>query len=85
MWPRSRCPAIRAIAATELLGAVGIIVPWALGIAPILTPLAAVGFILLMIGAMISHTRLHEPRNVAINVVILLIALGVAVGRFAGL
>lgn len=78
-------PAIRAIATCELVGAVGIVAPWALDIAPVLTPLAAVGFVLLMIGAAISHTRLREPRNVAVNATILVLALAVAIGRFAGL
>jgi DoxX-like family len=78
-------PAIRLIASLELLGVVGIIVPWATGIAPILTPVAAVGFALLMIGAAICHTLLREPRNVAINAAILALAVFVAYGRFADL
>lgn len=78
-------PAIRAIAASELLGAVGVILPWALDIARVLTPLAATGIVGLMVGAMISHARLREPRNVAVNAIILLLALVVAVGRFSGL
>ena len=77
-------PAIRAIASLELLGVLAIIVPWATGIAPILTPLAAVGFALLMVGAAICHTKLREPRNVAINAVIFAIAVFVAYGRFTG-
>ncbi|HZM84019.1 MAG TPA: DoxX family protein [Candidatus Limnocylindrales bacterium] len=77
-------PAIRAIATLELLGVAGIILPWATGIAPILTPLAASGFALLMVGAAICHTKLREPRNVAINAVIFVIAVFVAYGRFTG-
>jgi hypothetical protein len=78
-------PAIRAIAALELLGVVGIILPWATGFAEILTPLAAVGFALLMVGAAISHAKLREPRNVVINAVIFALAVLVAYGRFTGL
>jgi len=78
-------PAIRLIAALELVGAIGIIVPWATGIAPILTPLAAVGFALLMVGAAISHSLLREPRNVATNAAIFALAVFVAYGRFANL
>lgn len=77
-------PAIRAIASLELLGVLGIILPWATGIAPILTPLAAVGFALLMVGAAICHAKLREPRNVAINAVIFAVAVFVAIGRFNG-
>jgi len=78
-------PAIRVIAALELLGVLGIILPWATGIAPILTPLAAVGFALLMVGAAICHTKLREPRNVAINTIIFALALFVVYGRFTNL
>ena len=78
-------PAIRFIAALELLGVLGIILPWLTGIAPVLTPLAAVGFAGLMIGASITHTKLREPRNVAINAAIFAVAVFVAVGRFADL
>jgi hypothetical protein len=77
-------PAIRAIATMELLGVLGIILPWATGIAPILTPIAATGFALLMVGAAISHSKLREPRNVAINVAIFAVAVFVAYGRFNG-
>ncbi|WP_433734325.1 DoxX family protein [Nocardia sp. CA-129566] len=78
-------PVVRLTAYSELLGAIGIIVPWWTGIAPVLTPLAAVGFAVVMIGAIASHVRLREPRNIAITTTILIIAVLVAIGRFAGL
>jgi DoxX-like family len=78
-------PAIRVIAALELLGVIGIILPWATGIAPVLTPLAAAGFALLMIGAATSHTKLREPRSVAANAVLFALAVFVAYGRFTEL
>ena len=53
-------PAVKAIGAAELLGAVGLILPLATGIAPILTPLAAVGLTVLMIGAVATHVRRKE-------------------------
>jgi uncharacterized membrane protein YphA (DoxX/SURF4 family) len=74
-------PFIRFIAASELLGAAGLIVPRALHLAPILTPLAAVGLAIIMIGAAVSHARLHEPRNVATNVVLFALCVFVAIGR----
>jgi uncharacterized membrane protein YfcA len=52
-----------------------------LHIAPILVPLAAVGLILVMAGAAVVHSRRHELPNVAINVVLLLLAAFVAWGR----
>jgi len=78
-------PIVRLTAYSELLGVIGIIVPWWTGIAPVLTPLAAVGFAVVMIGAITSHVRLREPRNIAITTTMLIIAVLVAIGRFAGL
>jgi hypothetical protein len=72
---------IRLIALSELLGAVGLVVPWASGILPGLTPLAAMGLGILMIGAARAHFRLHEPRNVAINLALLALTVFVGVGR----
>jgi len=74
-------PVVRFTAACELLAAVGVILPWATGIARVLTPLAAVGLCLVMIGAATAHAKLREPRNVAINAVLFAMALTVAVGR----
>src|SRR4051812_9810278 len=61
--------AVKAIGTLEILAAVGLILPAALDIAPILVPLAAVGVVLLMVGAMITHLRRHETQAVAVNVV----------------
>ena len=74
--------AIKAIGALELLAAVGLIVPAALDIAPILVPLAAVGLVLLMVGAIITHVRRHELQPVVVNVALLALAVVVAWGRF---
>jgi len=52
------------------------------GIAPILTPLAAVGLLLIMIGAIVTHLRRGEARTIVVNVVLLLLAAVVAWGRF---
>ena len=42
---------IRFIGVAETLGAIGLILPWLLRIRPILTPLAAAGLVIIMIGA----------------------------------
>jgi uncharacterized membrane protein YphA (DoxX/SURF4 family) len=78
-------PVVRLTAASELLAAVGLILPWATGIARGLTPLAAVGLCIVMVGAAYAHSRLREPRNVAANAFLFAAALAVAVGRFAEL
>jgi uncharacterized membrane protein YphA (DoxX/SURF4 family) len=74
---------IRFIATCELLGAIGLIVPRAVNVLPILTPMAAIGLGIIMIGAARAHARLHEPRNVAINLVLLALLAFVAIGRLA--
>ncbi|MCV7257898.1 DoxX family protein [Mycobacterium shimoidei] len=78
-------PVVRFTALAELLGAIGLVLPPLTGIATYLTPLAAVGFAVVMVGAMGSHAYLREPRNVALNVVIFIAALTIAVGRTVGL
>jgi hypothetical protein len=42
---------VRFIGLAEALGAVGLILPWLLRIRPVLTPLAAAGLVIIMIGA----------------------------------
>ncbi len=78
-------PVVRFTAFCELLAAIGLVLPWATGTARYLTPLAAVGLCLVMIGAAYAHTKLREPRNVAINAVFFAAALTVAIGRFLDL
>ena len=48
---------IRLIGFVEVLGAAGLILPAVTHIAPILVPLAAVGLVLVMVGAAIVHAR----------------------------
>jgi uncharacterized membrane protein YphA (DoxX/SURF4 family) len=69
----------RAIGLVEVLGAIGLIVPAALGIAPLLTPLAAVGLVLTMVGAIRTHVRYAESERLAVPIAVLALALFVAV------
>lgn len=75
-------PMVKTIGALEVLAALGLILPAATGIAPILTPLAAVGLVLVMIGAIITHLRRGEKQMIVVNVVLLILAAVVAWGRF---
>lgn len=52
---------VRGIAAAEVLGAVGLLVPPLTGIAPVLAPVAAAGLLLLMALATRVHARRGEP------------------------
>jgi len=42
---------LRFIGVAEVCGSVGLILPWALRIRPVLTPLAAAGLVIIMLGA----------------------------------
>lgn len=76
---------VRLIGVAEFLGAIGLILPWLTGIAPVLTPLAAVGLVIVQVGAVVVHLRRREPQVLPVNIVLLLAAGFVAVGRFAQL
>jgi len=78
-------PVVRVTAVAELLAAAGLLLPWGTGISRVLTPIAALGLCVVMVGAASSHSRLREPRNVAANVLLFGLALTVAIGRLAGL
>ncbi|MEU1807078.1 DoxX family protein [Streptomyces sp. NPDC019937] len=60
-------PALRALGAVEVLGAVGLILPPLVGTAPWLAPAAAIGFVLLQIGAIAVHLT-GEDRRITLNV-----------------
>jgi uncharacterized membrane protein YphA (DoxX/SURF4 family) len=74
--------AVKGIGALEVLAAAGLILPGALGIAPVLVPLAAVGLALLMAGAFIIHVRRHELHGVVVTLALLALAAFVVWGRF---
>ena len=73
---------VKALGAVDLLAALGLILPAALDIAPVLVPVAAVGVVLLMVGAVI--VRLDHGARMAIIGDLAYLALGafVAWGRF---
>jgi hypothetical protein len=77
-------PAIKAIGTAEVLGAIGLVLPWVTNIAHVLTPVAAVGLVLVQAGAVATHLRRGEHKVLPLNVVLVLLAAFVAVGRFAG-
>jgi uncharacterized membrane protein YphA (DoxX/SURF4 family) len=72
----------RAVGVVEVLGAIGLIVPAALGVASLLTPLAAVGLVLTMVGAIRTHVRYAEVDRLAVPIVMLALALFVAAEGF---
>lgn len=74
--------AVKAIGAAEVLGAIGLILPAVLDIAPVLVPLAATGLALTMAGAVVVHARRSETQAIAPGAVLLVLAVVVAWGRF---
>jgi hypothetical protein len=73
---------VKAIGALELLAAVGLILPAAIDIAPVLVPLAALGLVMIMVGAVITRIRRHEAKPMVADLVYLALAGFVAWGRF---
>ena len=69
----------------ELLGCIGIIVPWLTGIAPVLTPVTAVCFCLVMAGALVVHIKRKQYKFLPLPVVVIILAAIVAYYRFAQL
>jgi uncharacterized membrane protein len=70
----------RAIGVLELLGAAGLVLPRALGVATFLVPLAALGLALTMVGAFATHLRLGEVGRAAVPAVMFALAVFVAIG-----
>ena len=77
-------PVVRFTAAMEVLAAVGLVAPWLSGTAKVLTPLAAAGLCVVMIGAAWAHSRLREPLAVSANTLLFALAAFVMVGRLLG-
>lgn len=75
---------VKTIGVLEVLGALGVILPLATGIAPVLTGVAALALVLVQVLATIVHVRGGEQKMVPVNVVLLLLAAAVAVLYFAG-
>ena len=73
---------VRLIGISELLGAVGLIVPQLTGIVPILTPVAASCLVLVMVMAMVYHFRKQEFKEMAFNATLLILSAAIAYYRF---
>jgi uncharacterized membrane protein YphA (DoxX/SURF4 family) len=73
---------VKQIGVLEILGAIGLIVPAAVGVVPVLVPIAAVGLAAVMLGAAVVHARRKEVPMIAVNAVLFAIAVVVAWGRF---
>ena len=82
-WVKSVGPrGVRLIGSLEILGSIGLILPALTGTLAWLTPVAAACLALTMIGAMITHGRRGEYSQIGFNLVLLVLTLFVAYGRF---
>lgn len=73
---------VRFLGIVELAGGIGLIIPWLTGIAPILTPIAAVGLAIIMLLAVFVHLPKKEYKAIAMNIAFLGLMVFVAVERF---
>ena len=74
---------VKAIGAAEVLGAIGLILPAAVGVAPVLVPIAALALAAVMAGAVAVHLRRGDGlAGAAPSVVLGLLSLLLAVLRF---
>ena len=82
-WTGDVGPAfVKLLGILEILAAAGLVLTAALDIAPVLVPVTAVCWVLLMAGAMITHGRRGESGLVALNLAYLALAVFIAWGRF---
>lgn len=68
--------------AAEVLGGIGLVLPAATRIMPVLTPIAAVGLVLTMVGATITDIAIGTPGGPVLPVVLGIFAALVAFARF---
>jgi len=73
---------ITALGAVKVAGAVGLVLPAVTGIAPVLVPVAALGFVLVMTGATTVRIVRREWRNALGDLVFVALSGFVAWGRF---
>ena len=78
-------PFLRFIGVAEVLGALGLILPGLLRIQPGLTPLAAAGLVIIMLGATVITLAGGDGLPALIPLVVGLLAAFVAYGRWRGL
>lgn len=71
---------VKLLGLAEVLGGVGVVVPYATGILPVLTPIAAACLVVLMLGAAKTHLDLEE--SPAAPAILAVSGVFVALGRF---
>ena len=72
---------VRFIGTCELLGSIGLLLPSILRIKPMLTPIAAFGFALIMLFAAIFHVSRGEGQFIGFHIIVMIIAIFIIWGR----
>ncbi len=72
---------VKLIGLSQLLAAIGLVIPMLTGIAPALTSVAAAGLALIMVFAAIYHFRKKEFKEIGITAVFFALSAFVAIGR----
>lgn len=72
---------MRVLGGAEVLGALGLILPVATGIAPVLTIVAAVCLGIVLVGASILHLRHRETNQLALPLTLLVLTVFIVIGH----
>lgn len=83
-WAKNRSDAfIRFVGISELLGALGMVLPLLTGILPWLTVLAAAGLAVIQLLAIFSeHLPKQEYKVIPMNIVLLALSIFIVIGRW---
>ena len=82
MPPNGSIKFIRFLGVSELLGVLAMIVPIWLKELQLLTALAAVGFSIVMIGALVVHYKKREYKKLPILIIALVLSVLVSISKF---
>jgi uncharacterized membrane protein len=82
-WMYELSPMLHTVSgAAEILGGLGLILPGLTKIQTRLTPLAALGLTLVMLGAVVYHLQRGEMQNIVTNLILAALLAFVAYGRW---
>jgi uncharacterized membrane protein YphA (DoxX/SURF4 family) len=83
-WAKNRSDTfVRFVGTSELLGALGLILPLVTGVLPWLTIVAAIGLMLIQLLAIITeHLPKKEYNVIPVNVVLVVLSIFIIIGRW---
>jgi len=83
-WAKNRSDGfVRFVGTSELLGALGLILPLLTGILPLLTPVAAIGLMLIQLLAIFTeHLPKKEYNIIPVNILLVALSIFILVGRW---